>query len=242
MCYCGSGKSAGNIVPWSTGDINKIKNMLEANEEGLIEITDYWSVGGTPRPLTLDSPVYGSPSVSLVLAALDAKTSGGTSYNAIVVTQNCLANSQYLDSASPAQNKGWETTSLRNELNNGNGSFYENLGEMKPLCKLVSNAQASSSAGALEYTNDYIWIPSVGEVFGAKSYSTTAEFEKQSQFGYYKTKANIKKAGNSPNTGIWWLRSARDATPGQHCFVRADGTAYVGPNLTAYGISPTFCI
>ena len=91
------------------------------------------------------------------------------------------------------------------------------------------------------YSDDYLFLPASKEVFGARSYSPSAEADALTQFAYYKNGGNkIKRLSGS---GVyWWLRSVYYDHSSNFCIVSPSGTANYSGASYADGVAPCFCV
>ena len=214
------------IVSWITGTTAQIEAMLEAAEQGKIDLSDYWSIGQERT----------SGSINWVLTDFNDTTSGGTSYNAIIHSKNTIEN--FGMNTSNTNVGGWSSSNMRTTKM---ASLYNNLeAGFKSLIKQVTNISgAGNQSNTTQTTNDYLWLFSEMEVQGATSYAGSAEAAKCKQMQYFKTADNKKKTGSSTS---WWLRSPLVSNATYFCFVNIDGSAYVGNASNACGVVPVAAI
>ena len=66
------------------------------------------------------------------------------------------------------------------------------------------------------YSDDYLFLPAVKEVFGIASWSITAEANALTQFAYYKN-GGSKIKNLSGSADWWWLRSVPYRDSGHFC-------------------------
>ena len=218
-----------NIVPWSTGNITKISNMLKANESEVINIANYWAVGQV-RTVNYTSTVYGSTSSDWVLTDLNGTSSGGTKYNAVIHTKNIFPT-----------NANWDNIS--GNTNHWSGSYIRKTVMAAILAKIPSDFKAllkngkhvsgiGNQTAVAETTSDYLFLFSEREVHGSRMYSCEKEYYSCKQFKYFETTANRAKTGNSGTyAGYWWLRGSVYNSTAYVCYVnKSGGRAQTGPN------------
>lgn len=213
-----------SVVPWSSGNLDTIKAMLAANEAGKINIADYWTVGDT-REVYYNTTIVGSSYALWVLTDLNGKTSGGTSYNAIIHTKNCHTTSRYMNSSNTNAG-GWNGCYARNTVM---AEIYAGMvASFKSMIKSVDNVSGvGSQSDTIQHTNDYIWMMSEQEVQGGRTYAGSAEAATCKWFEYFKIASNKVKTGNTGSyPGSWWLRSPNVGYSTRFCNVYTDGTAY----------------
>ena len=91
------------------------------------------------------------------------------------------------------------------------------------------------------YSDDYLFLPAVKEVFGSVVFSPSAEANALTQFAYYKNGGNKIKSLSGLAVG-WWLRSVYYNSTYDFCNVVASGDAnFYGASRT-YGAAPCFCV
>ena len=181
------------IVAWSTGTVAQIQAMLQANEAGTIDISDYWSIG---QERTVSS-------ITWVLTDFNGTTSGGTKYNAIIHSKSTLTTG-YMNSSN-TNSGGWSSSYMRNTRMANEYSSLDS--SFKALIKQVSNISGAGGANnnTTQTTSDYLWLFSEYEVQGATTYAGSAEAAKCKQMNYFSLSSENKKKTGSSTT--WWLRS-----------------------------------
>ena len=94
---------------------------------------------------------------------------------------------------------------------------------------------------AILYSDDYLFLPAEEEVFGARSYSPSAEANALTQFAYYANGGSkIKNRSDWPDW--WWLRSIYYGDSLNFCDVSREGNAdYSTPSYRG-GVAPCFCV
>lgn len=213
-------------VPWTTGAIADIASMLQAADEGLIDVADYWSIG---QERTVNS-------INWVLTDFNGTTSGGTKYNAIIHSKNTIEN--FGMNTSNTNVGGWSSSNMRTSKMS---SLYSGLeAEFKSIIKQVTNISgAGNSSNTTQTTSDYLWLFSEFEVQGTTTYSGSQEAAKCTQMTYFKTADNKKKTGSDT---YWWLRSPFVSDTTTFCFVGTDGSASYSGASYADGVVPAAAI
>ena len=193
MCgYSGAVASGPEIVSWSSGDINKIQAMLDANYEGSINLSDYWSIGDG-RTVSYTSSQLGDTSRTWVITDMSTKTdnkktSGGTRYNAVIHTREISNTGQYMNSSNTNVG-GWNSSYMRSTIM---PQLYNALpSDFKSLIKSASIISgAGNASNTTQTTTDNLWLFSEYEVQGATTYAGSAEAGYCKQFDYFKTSSN----------------------------------------------------
>lgn len=116
---------------------------------------------------------------------------------------------------------------------------------LKTVTKYSDNTGGGSdTASYVTATTDDIFLLSEWEVFGARSYSNSAEKNYQAQYAWY-------SAGNSKvryrhsatgSTAFWWLRSVSVGYSGVFGIVKDSGSAAGNFADYSHGFAPAFCV
>lgn len=116
---------------------------------------------------------------------------------------------------------------------------------LKTVTKYSDNTGGGSdTASYVTATTDDIFLLSEWEVFGARSYSNSAEKNYQAQYAWY-------SAGNSKvryrhsatgSTAYWWLRSVSVGYSGVFGIVDGSGSAAGNFANYSHGFAPAFCV
>lgn len=222
-----------SVVPWSSGNLDTIKAMLAANASGKINIADYWTVGDT-REVYYSTTIVGNSYALWVLTDFNGKTSGGTSYNAIIHTKNCHATSRYMNSSNKNAG-GWNQSYGRNTVM---AEIYAGMvANFKSMIKTVDNVSGvGSQSDTIQHTNDQIWMFTEQEVQGSRTYAGSAEAATCKHFDYFKIASNKVKTGNGANPGHWWLRSPYISDSTHFCRVDPDGAAADSSASNLFGV------
>ena len=234
-------------VTWADGTDEEIVAMVNAADNGKINLADYWHVGDE-RQVTLSAmsatgvgESHVEQTVTFVLMNAGGKTlanataSGRTECNFIVGMKNGLAEKGYMNSSN-TNSGGWEACARRTWCND----VFRNAipSALRDIFKQHLNVTASGSSTTTATSTDYFTLPAEKEVFGSITYANSTAEASLSQFEYYKTSANrIKKTGDSGSAGRWWNRSPGSGYSGSVCRVGSDGSAGISdatkPNLLA---------
>ena len=256
------------IVTWADGTYDEIKAMLSAHYAGLIDISDYWSVGDV-RTIPISSisatgvgETQSAQNAEVVIIGFehdDLVTSvNGNSKSAVSLQlKNSLETVGYMYSAYTGTDYSlWDGSPRRTWCN---GVFKNALPtELVSLIKTVtkktwryanSGYSGYSSYRTQQTTNDDCFLISEFEVLGvqglsADTYGTVGE--DGIQYEYYKTTSNrIKYLGVSgTSANAWWLRSSYVGDGGGSLFRYVGTSGSVGGSFAnyAFGVAPGFCI
>ena len=99
----------------------------------------------------------------------------------------------------------------------------------------------SNFLSAVDYTDDYLFLPAEKEVFGTRKYSPEAEANALTQFAYYKNGGSKIKSLSGSAVG-WWFRSVCYSDSYRFCGVSTSGGAYKSSASFAGGAAPCFCV
>ena len=248
-------------VTWAGGTDEEIVAMVEAADQGLIILSDYWAVGDT-RTVQLSAmsatgvgESQSAQEVDLVLMHAggyelnEAVASGRTTCSFIVGQKDSLATAGYMNSSN-TNSGSWDGSARRAWCN----SVYKNAlpSTLLPIFKQFKTITAQTYNGSTNQESvDYFALPAAKEVFGgsatsagdATSHSNLTEFNALFQFDYYKTASNrVKKLGKTGTANLWWERSPNYSTSLYFCRVYSDGTADTGDASTSFGLAPFGCI
>lgn len=229
QCYSALPK----IVTWNGGTDEEIVAMVQAADEGLINLADYWSVGDERTvPLSAMAATgvgesHVAQDVTLVLMNIGGKTlryataSGRRTCSFAVGMKGCLREGGYMKSTNDTYG-GWTSCARRTWCNS---VFKASLPPtLLPIFKQFEN---KTSAGNMSTTinTDIDWFAYAAEVevFGSTPGSVNGE---GTLFAWYSTAANRIKNGL-----YWWERSPHKATSAGYCLVNSDGSA--GANVSS---------
>ena len=249
------------IVSWANGTDEEIVKMVQLADAGIINLSDYWSVGDI-RTVQLSAmsatgvgESHSAQSVDLVLMHAggyelnEAVASGRTKCSFIVGQKDSLAIAGYMNSS--ADNFGsWNSSARRAWCN----SVYKNAlpSTLLPIFKQFKTITIGYNSGSENKESvDYFALPAAKEVFGGSAssagvntcYSNLTEFNALFQFDYYKTTSNrIKNLGKAGNAYYWWERSPHYNNSTRFCLVDSGGTAYFNGANVSNGLAPFGCI
>lgn len=226
----------------------EIIDMLDAHEQGIINITDYWTVNDT-RTASISSIAatgvgesHAAQQVHVVLSHRGGQTlENGSACTFQWDFVEALAEAGYMNSSST--NSGgydgsarapWNDTPMYNAL----PAWLKKM--TKPF-KVTSGVGGGASSG-LQTTVHKLALRAEQEVFGTRTYSFADEATALTQVDYYKTSYNRKKKrGISGSVNYWWLRSSRSGNSGGFCGVSSGGSAgNYGAGGTS-GLAPFGC-
>jgi len=218
------------IVTWNGGTDEEIKAMVQAADEGLINLTDYWSVGDT-RTVSLSAMAaeyvgesHAAQTVEFVLMNASGKTlanatsSGRTTCSFIVGMKNGLNEGGTIYNAPTNNQNSWVNSPRRTWCNNTfRNAIPSSIRDIfKQFVNYTSIGQQSST---IVTSTDYFIFPSEMEVFNTHNYSFEGE---GTQISYYQTQSQrIKKIDGTPSR--WWERSPRYNKSNQTCVAASNG-------------------
>lgn len=226
----------------------EIIDMLDAHEQGIINITDYWTVGDT-RTASISSIAatgvgesHAAQQVHVVLSHRGGQTlEDGSACTFQWDFVEALAEAGHMNSSDT--NSGgydgsarapWNDTPMYNALPAW-------LKEMTKPFKVTSGVGGGALSG-LQTTVHKLALRAEKEVFGSCTYSFSDEANALTQVDYYKTSDNRKKKrGISGSVNNWWLRSSRSGTSDYFCVVTSDGSAVFSSASSIRGLAPFGC-
>lgn len=226
----------------------EIIDMLDAHEQGIINITDYWTVNDT-RTASISSIAatgvgesHAAQQVHVVLSHRGGQTlEDGSACTFQWDFVEALAEAGYMNSSNT--NSGgydgsarapWNDTPMYNAL-------PEWLKKMTKPFKVTSGVGGGASSG-LQTTVHKLALRAEQEVFGTRTYSFADEANALTQVDYYKTADNRKKKrGISGSVDYWWLRSSRSGNSNNFCSVYSGGSAGGNRASSANGLAPFGC-
>lgn len=248
-------------ITWANGTDEEICAMVALADAGVIDLTDYWSVGDT-RTVQLSAMAatgvgesHDAQVVELVLmhaGGYDLNTavaSGRSKCSFVVGMKNALAKKGYMNSSS-TNSGSWSSSARRTWCNN----VFKNAipSSLLSIFKQFKTITAETYNGTTLKTNvDWFALPAAKEIYGGTAssagdktkYSNLTEFNALFQFDWYKTADRKKKLGTTNEYTYWWERSP--SYDGSHAFCIADtggGAPYRNANDTTIGLSPFGCI
>lgn len=217
-----------NIVTWADGTDAEIVAMVNAADDGMINLADYWSVGDE-RQVTLSAmeatgvgESHVEQTVTFVLMNAGGKTlvnatpSGRSECSFIVGMKNGLTEKGYMNS-SDTNYGGWDECARRTWCND----VFRNAipPTLQEIFKQHVNVTSRSGSSTRD-SADYFALPAEKEIFGSVSEANATAESSLTQFQYYVTSANrLKKAGDSGSPDFWFSRSRDDSSPNMFCIV-----------------------
>lgn len=226
----------------------EIIDMLDAHEQGIINITDYWTVNDT-RTASISSIAatgvgesHAAQQVHVVLSHRGGQTlENGSACTFQWDFVEALAEAGYMNSSNT--NSGgydgsarapWNDTPMYNAL-------PEWLKKMTKPFKVTSGVGGGASSG-LQTTVHKLALRAEQEVFGTRTYSFADEATALTQVDYYKTADNRKKKlGISGSVSYWWLRSSYSGNSNFFCLVSSGGAAGRSGASGTLGLAPFGC-
>lgn len=226
----------------------EIIDMLDAHEQGIINITDYWTVNDT-RTASISSIAatgvgesHAAQQVHVVLSHRGGQTlEDGSACTFQWDFVEALAEAGYMNSSNT--NSGgydgsarapWNDTPMYNAL----PAWLKKM--TKPF-KVTSGVGGGASSG-LQTTVHKLALRAEQEVFGTRTYSFADEATALTQVDYYKTADNRKKKrGISGSAYGWWLRSSRSGDSNYFCRVASGGSAGGNYASSSGGLAPFGC-
>ena len=241
------------IVTWAGGTDAEIVAMVEAADQGLINLSDYWAVGDT-RTVQLSAmsntgvgESHSAQEVELVLMhaggyALNAAVaSGRTKCSFVVGLKDSLAEAGYMNSSN-TNSGSWNGSARRTWCNN----VFRNAipSTLRAIFKQFKTVTAQTYNGSTNQTSvDYFALPAEREIFDARNYCNQTEYNALFQFDYYKTASNrVKKLGKTGTDSGWWERSPRYSNSTYFCIVDSGGYASNYSASNTIGLAPFGCI
>ena len=241
------------IVTWANGTDEEIVAMVEAADQGVINLSDYWAVGDirtvqlSEMSATGEGESHAAQQVDLVLMHAGgydlnaAVASGRTKCSFVVGLKDCLAETGYMNS-SGSNSGSWNGSARRTWCNN----VFRNAipSTLRAIFKQFKTVTAQTYDGSTNQTSvDYFALPAEREIFDARNYCNQTEYNALFQFDYYKTASNrVKELGKTGTACHWWERSPFFGVSTAFCRVSSDGTAYRYTASNTYGLAPFGCI
>lgn len=235
-------------VTWASSSDEHIVAMIEAADNGEIDLSDYWSVGDE-RTVHLNAmsatgvgESHEEQDVVLVLSHQGGKTlttptaSGRTTCSFQFDMKHGLYNRGYMNSTNTNVG-GWTNCARRTWCN----SVFKNAvpNTLSPIFKQHKNlTSAGNQSSTIDTTDDWFALRSEIEIFGTTTYSFAGE---GSQVTYYQTSANRIKQSQGTNY-FWWERSPLSFDTDSFCNVDSDGSASGGDASTSLGLAVCGCI
>lgn len=243
-------QEAVQIVSWADGTSEQIKKMIEAEQAGQIDTSDYWSVGDK-RTFQLSAiPAYLKNGVEIIAAQSAQTIQIALAHKGLYIGVNnktvcwvvsfvdCLAQQGKMNGTN-TNSGSWEDSDIRAFLNDY--VFPAMSAEDRAIFTQFKTITADPYNGTvLETSSDNLALCAEKEIFGAATYGNLTEASALTQFDYYKTIANHTKTA-SGNLCYWWQRSPTKDYDSAFCLANI-GSASFNPAGQNQGISPFGCI
>ena len=243
-----------DIVPWAYGTDDQIAAMVNAADNGLIKLSDFWSVGDERKvtlsamPATGVGESHARQTVTFVLMNVGGKflardtPSGRSKCSFIVGLKNGLAEQGYMNS-SDTNSGGWESCARRTWCN----TVFRNAipSTLRGIFKQHRNHTGTGTGTSFVISTDYFALPAEKEVFGQNSSANSTAEANLRQFKYYQTDRNIiKKDGDSSLYSLisWWERSPSQISASYFSSVRFGTDTGSDSASTANLLAPFGCI
>ena len=248
----GSGEAAD--AEWFEG----LKNYLTTKSGSSLTTTAGGSILGATKTVTLSSAVSGTTTHLIRVIGMDQDANNTVTFQ----TVNSLTTASTFGSDSNYYSSG-------NNIFDGNSSglckqYYDAFPGKASIMRVnkgTCTSQVSGKNGTATYREQYVWIPSEGEV-GLNTYSsltysnwTTTNGEctygKIFQYDYYANNDTRKKwrgdeaatnAGYSGSANSWWTRGHYYYNAAGVCVVSSGGSADRNSYSYSYGVAPAFVI
>ena len=235
---------------WSPGDV---KELTISGTAGLLTVTDL-TIGAIILGFDHNAALEGSGRIHFQLARLGAtpvalvdKRHGSFSDLAGAFTMNTTATSE----------GGWQGCHMRQEILGSDsadvlapkeGTLLALMPEelravMKPCTKYTDNTGNSMEAAAVTATQEWLFLLSEWEYYGARTMANEGEQSFQQQYAYYAAGGSPAKMRHNRTTATArdWCRSPAAGWAG-FCHVNKDGTAYYEAPNADLGIAPAFVL
>ena len=242
------------IVSWADGTDEEIAAMIAASDQGIINLTDYWSVGDERKVYlsTMNSQTYLPEShteqeVTHVLVAADTgvqdssnpcynysyvTATSGRTYPSFIVQQkdgfmDLFSRQAELGvmNVSSTNVGGWDACNRRTWCND----VYRNaLPSIYKDCfkqVKVKTVNGGDSSATLVESDDYFFLPAECEVASVSTGSRLIEINALSKWPYYLDVQNRFKKKDSSSFGAWWLRTPYKDTSNSFAFITTSSSA-----------------
>lgn len=243
-----------DIVPWAYGTDDQIVAMVNAADNGLIKLSDFWSVGDERKvtlsamPATGVGESHAKQTVTFVLMNAGGKTlardtpSGRSKCSFIVGLKNGLAEQGYINSSDTVTG-GWNDCARRTWCNN----VFRNAipSTLRGIFKQHLNITANGPNSTTVTSTDYFALPAEKEVFGRNSSADSTAEASLRQFEYYKTDTNLPKKPGDDNVFSllsWWERSPTYGSNNSFCDVMLGSSPNSSSASDANLLAPFGCI
>ena len=258
----GSGEAAD--AEWFEG----LKNYLTTKSGSSLTTTAGGSILGATKTVTLSSAVSGTTTHLIRVIGMDQDADNTVTFQTVnSLTTASKFSSLGSDSSNYANGSNYHHAN--NLIFDGNSSglckqYYDAFPGKASIMRVnkgTCTSQVSGKNGTATYREQYVWIPSEGEV-GLNNYSsltygnwTTTNGEctygKKFKYSYYTDNDTRKKwlgdeaaaaAEYSGNGTYWWTRGHYYNIAGNVCAVFSDGSADNYYYWNSCGVAPAFVI
>lgn len=230
----GGGGGGKSLPDFATATWKNIHNMIQADMNGLITLSDWWSLGDT-KTVTLTT----GEEIEFEIAGFNHDTfSDGVTAPATFIMKNCLNTKAQMNSTNTNAG-GYPVSAMKTYVET---NVYNVLpSEMKQYVSPVKKKCYTDYSDESSLTEaDYnVWLLSTMEVFGEQKYAVgTGE---GTLYPIFTDNASRKKYVNGSATA-WWLRSVHSGGSRNFCSVGTDGTAYSRFASSSLGVAVGLCI
>lgn len=227
-------------------EIQQIGNEISAKgmTSAEVEETYGWKIGDT-KDITLTT---GEVIQVRIIGFNHDNLTGGGKAGITLDMVNCL-NTNYMMNSSKTNAGGWASSRLRNTtLPTIKATLPTEWQEIIVKVDKKSANGGGTNFTAIETTSDDLFLLSVFELIGIKSY---AQAEEGLQYEYWATKTaktdKIKKQdtnndGIADTAVVWWLRSSFTENIQSFCRVVAEGDIGGRYASSEHGVSFAFCV
>ena len=230
------------IVPFSTGTDAEVGAMIDAAQDGLIDLSDTWSVGDT-RTISVGSFTDGAGNthsqqdIDIVITSFDEYMSCGNVMQ--IDFKDALATSVRINSTKTNVG-GYGATEMKTTtlpaLANALPTWMKD--RLIEFSVLASEGNQSSTIETV--TGNKLALRSEIELFGSTTHSASGE---GSYVTYYNSNTKrTKKKGHSGTASGWFERSPYSGGTTDFCYVGSDGgTGNIRANYSG-GVAPFCCL
>lgn len=239
--------SIDGIIPFADATFEQIAIMLKRHYAGIIDLSEFWSVGDTKEIYYTDIPsgpvgevhIGTKQKITIIGFNHDDLTNGGKAALTLQFV-NGMNDAGYVHRVN-TNTGGWRDCSRRDWMNN---VFVNALQEdaralIKPVDKMTGMGNKSDQ---IVITSDLAFLPSEAEVMGVET--TKGLVTEGTQYAYFKNPENRKKRQNDLVSGYdnWWTRTPAVESSEQYVYIESDGDVHTGDASGVYRIVPTFCM
>lgn len=234
------------IVTFATGTDAEIEDMINAAHDGLIDLTDYWTVGDTrSASLTAGSGFgtsFAAQSVNYTIVQNVSTSSLYGSNSTFIIQQEDLLNEIGYMNFTDTSSGSFSGSAMASFLNDGSNGYLSMMPNwLKNTCltvPVITGVWNGNINGDTNQTYDCkVFLPAEKEIFGSITFSTNNETNALEQWSYYTTSSNrIKQRYNTAY--YWWERSPSSSVSTKFCCVNSSGNAYINYASSTPGIAP----